>query len=72
MPTLLEKVAAIKKALSIPPSLELVPAIGTALEMIGLVAERGEPLPQLADRIIAAVGCTVEVATAAQAGPSGE
>ena len=44
MPTLVDKVAAIKAALSIPDELELLPAIGAAMQMIGVAPEPGASL----------------------------
>ena len=62
--TLVAKANAIKAALSLPPDMAPVAAIGAACEMMGFVPERGSTLPAIADALITQIGCTVESVTA--------
>ena len=68
MPTLLAKVAAIKKALSIE-TVEPRMALDTAFELMGASPQMHASLPQMADQLIDAIGCTVE--DTAEAGGGG-
>ena len=67
--SLLAKVAAIKTSLHLPPELELLSTLGKASELMGVVHEPGTTLPQMADALIDAIGCTVPEAAPAAAQP---
>ena len=45
---LLVKVEAIKKAVSLPPDMELMATYGAACELMGIFFERDMPLPAIA------------------------
>ena len=59
MTQLLPKVAAIKEALGIPPDLAALQALETACELLGIVPDPASTLMQMADNLVAAIGCVV-------------
>ena len=65
--TLIAKANAIKAALSLPPDMAPVAAIGAACEMMGHVPERGTTMPAIADALIEQIGCAVETPSTAPA-----
>jgi hypothetical protein len=58
--SLVEKAAAIRRELSMPPELTAAQTIAAACEMMGIVVEPGQTLPQVTDQVMQAVGCTCE------------
>ena len=57
MSSLVAKANALKAELSLPVELSATKAVAAACEVMQIVAEPGESLPSLADRVVAAVGC---------------
>ena len=57
--SLVAMATALKAELGLPAELPAAAAILAAGEMMGIAAEGGEPLPLLAARIMAAVGCEI-------------
>ena len=58
--SLLDKVAAIKGALDLPPDLAVPAALAVALRLMGVVGELVSlPLPEQAARLVEMIGCTV-------------
>ena len=57
MPTLVEKVDALRRFFGTPSALELLPAIVAMNGMMGIVAEGA--LPEQVDKLIAATGVSV-------------
>ena len=54
------KANALKAELGIPPDMPAAAAISAACEVMQIIREQGESLPDLADRVVAAVGCVVD------------
>lgn len=63
--SLVAKAAALRVELGLPTGAPAAATIVAACQLMGIVPETGEALPQLADRVIAAVGCEVAPAAAA-------
>ena len=57
--SLVAKANALKAELGLPPDMPSRQAILAACEMMQITAEPSESLPSIADRVVAAVGCTV-------------
>ena len=72
MSTLVAKAHALKKKLGLPLNMAAGPAIAAACEVMKIVAEPGESLPDLADRLIAAAGCAVDAPFPAAEEPTHE
>jgi 2-oxoglutarate dehydrogenase E2 component (dihydrolipoamide succinyltransferase) len=67
--SLLDKVAAIKQRLMLPPDLDIISALDTACQLMGIIAKACTPLPIIADQLLTAIGCTVAPAAAPAAPP---
>ena len=57
--SLVAKANALKAELDIPASMPAAAAVVAAAEIMQITAEPGESLPNLTDRVMAAVGCEV-------------
>ena len=55
--SLLAKTAAIAKAIGLPPDMATGQTLVAACEAMGVVPEPGATLPQIADRLMADMGC---------------
>ena len=58
--TLVAKAAALCAELELSDKLSAADTINSAAQLLGIVPESGEVLSQLADRVVAAVGCEVD------------
>ena len=63
--SLVAKADALKAELCLPPDMAAFHTIAAAAEIMQIVAEPGESLPSLADRVVEAVGCVVTTVTPA-------
>ena len=61
--SLLAKTAAIAKAIGLPPDMAAGQTLVAACEAMGLVPEQGATLPQIADLLMADIGCSLRTYT---------